>query len=237
MAAVTTAVAGGLALAGAATSVASGIKKSKEGKNLQRQGQNAIDAFQWQDIDGAIPIATEGTELMMEENARSAASTVDALEASGSRGVLGGAGKVQAATNTQNRQARAYLDDQIIKKAYTKLGMVENRQAAELDGYGQMMNVGMGMKYQGQADVYNGLMSAGENIMSMGYMSSGMGGASPTPAARPNATPVNTITPNMNMMPVGSTGLQPQMMPNGMEVDNWSYDGSASLYPTNYGKV
>jgi hypothetical protein len=222
MAAVTTAVAGGLALAGGVTSTVAGIQKTKEGKNLMQKGQNAIDSFQWQDIDGAIPIATEGTELMMEENARTAATTIDALEASGSRGVLGGAGKVQAATNDQNRQARAYLDDQIIKKAYTKLGMTEQRQAAELDGYGQMMNVGMGMKYQGRADVYNGLMSAGENIMAMGYTNANLLGGQNPNANRPNVSTVNALTPNMNMMPLGSTGLSQQ----GAGQIDLSYDGS-----------
>ena len=64
--------------------------------------------------------------------------------------------------NDVSREIGADLDRQQKQIDYSAAGqevqnqnMREERQANELQGYGQMMNVGMGMKYGGLSNIYN----------------------------------------------------------------------------------
>jgi hypothetical protein len=56
--------------------------------------------------------------------------------------------------------------------------MRENREFNELSGYGQMMNVGMGMKYQGITDTYNLLSDKEDEIVETAskFLGGGKGG-------------------------------------------------------------
>lgn len=155
----------------------SGREMTKEGKEMMGEANTQIDNFEWQDIDAALPLFTEGAELIKEENAVMAATQMDALQQGGVRGVVGGSGIIQENTNKANQEARGYLDEQRIRRAYTKLGMQERRQVDELQGYGQMLNVGMAMKYQGKATQSAALNSQSEHFQDMWGTFGGTGGA------------------------------------------------------------
>jgi len=157
-----------------------GAAKFFEGRKMQRDAMKAIENFEWQDLQNpydTLQVSTMGADLQREEAARTLGTSVDALRAGGTRALVGGLGRVQAQQNLINRQIATDLDQQQKQIDYAGASqdvkiqdMVERRQAEELAGYGQMMNVGMGLKYQGVDNAVNAIGSAAS-------MMSGMGGA------------------------------------------------------------
>lgn len=151
------------ASAGNAVGTIAGFKKSAEGKRMQKLAQSKIDSFEWQELSNPyknLQVSTAGADLRREEAARNTATSVDAIRSGGTRSIAANLGKVQAQNNLTNADIAANLDEQ--QKSIDMMaaqdeaairGMNEVRQANELAGYGQMMNVGMGMKYQGLGDV------------------------------------------------------------------------------------
>lgn len=153
---------------GAATAVigtAEGLSKFFEGRAMQRKAQKLIENFRWQDLNNAFDatsVSTMGADLRREEAARSAATSVEALQSGGARTLLAGIGGVQQQNISVNREIAANLDEQRKALDYAKAqdeakmrDMIEKRQFDELQGYGQMMNVGMGLKYQGMDTLLN----------------------------------------------------------------------------------
>lgn len=163
----------------------------REGKKMQDEAQAAIDAFEWQELTNPyndLQVSTMGSDLMREENARNSATYVDAARGSGTRGLMGALPKIQAQTNYLNAQQAAQLDQQQKNIDFAAAGqdvnnqlMEERRQADELAGYGQKLNVGMGMKYKAYSDFQATSASQSQHIMDLfqtfgGGMGGGMSG-------------------------------------------------------------
>lgn len=182
----------GLALAGAITAgvgaaagAAGGIAKFYEGRDMQRKAQQAIDNFQWKELTNPyknLQVSTLGSDLQREEQSRMAATSVNALRQGGNRAIIGGLGRVESQNNMVNRQIGAGLDQQQKQIDFaaaqddTRIReMEERRQANELQGYGQQLNVGMNTKYGGIADISNGISSIGQSMMTIGSMPKGAG--------------------------------------------------------------
>lgn len=175
------------ASAGNAVGTVGGFMKMSEGRKMQKKAQSKIDAFEWQDLENPyenLEVSTLGSDLKKEQINTANATAVEALRGGGTRGIVGGIGKVQANTNTANREIAANLDEQQKTIDYAKAGdqvqqrnMIEKRQGDELAGYGQMLNVGMGMKYGGMADVQaSGQAQSQHNMEVMETFGGGMGG-------------------------------------------------------------
>ncbi len=179
------------ATAGNVMGAVGGFKKMKEGKAMQREGRAGIENFEWQDLSNPyrdIAISTAGTDAATENLATNSATAAEALRKGGTRGILGGIGKVQANANAVNTEIAANLDMQQKNKDFAAAGqdvanqnMMEKRQANELAGYGQMMNVGMDMKYQGIGDVQSSGQAQSQHTMELfktisSGMTGGMGG-------------------------------------------------------------
>lgn len=159
-----TAITGGVQ---AAMGIAGGVSKFFEGRKMQRAAQDAIANFEWEDPQNAFrnnQVSTMGADLQREDMATLNATSVEALRGAGTRGLVGGLGRVQANANRVNAQIAAGLDEQ--QKAIDMNAsqddirirdMIEKRQTDELAGYGQMLSTGMGMKYGGIGDAINGL--------------------------------------------------------------------------------
>jgi hypothetical protein len=170
-----------------ATSIgaAGGIGKFFEGKKMQRRAENLIDSFEFSKLNNVQEnrqVSTRGADLAMEQNDMMAATSVNALAGGGARSLQGGLGRVQANTNQVARQAGANLDmqEKEIQAATAQdnaiiRGMKENRETNELAGYGQMLNVGMGMKYGGVADTFNAVASGEDKIIKVAGMLMGKG--------------------------------------------------------------
>lgn len=171
----------------------SGFGKIKKGKQMERAGQQGIDNFEWQDLANPykdLAISTAGTDLATDNLATNTATAVNALRSGGTRGVVGGVGRVQANANQVNKELAANLDMQQKNKDFAAAGQDVNnqntmdiRQGNELAGYGNMMDVGMDMQTNGMGD----LVAAGGAIDSFamsaltGGMSGVMGKRTPQP--------------------------------------------------------
>lgn len=158
---------GATALAG----MAGGVSKFFEGQQLQRDAQKAINEFRWQDLQNPYEnqqVSTLGADLKQEQANLAASQGVSALQQGGTRALVGGLGRVEAQRNLVNREVASDLDQQqkAINMAKAQQDvmnqqMIEKRQGDELQGYGQMMNVGLGMKYGGISDIANAAGAAG----------------------------------------------------------------------------
>jgi hypothetical protein len=169
----------------AATGAYGGISKHFEGKKMQKRGQKLIDNFEFSDLDNVQEdrqVSTRAADLAVEQGNIMAATSTEAIRSGGARALAGGLGRVQARQNDTVNQAGANLDmqEKEIQAATARdnaaiRSMRENREVNELSGYGQMMNVGMGMKYQGVTDVYNTLAEKEDQIIEIASMILGGG--------------------------------------------------------------
>jgi hypothetical protein len=156
---------------GAASAVSAGMSaiggaaKFFEGRKMQRRAQEFIDNFKFEkQINPAesISLATEATNRRLEQVQANSANMIDALQQGGARSVIGGAGRVQQATNQAALDVLSGLEQQEINRQYAiAQGEAENqrvrqaREEQELAGYGQMLNLGQQMKYAGVSDLLN----------------------------------------------------------------------------------
>lgn len=148
---------------GAAGSIAQGIMGAVQSSKAKK----ALDAYQRQELVNVmegITISTKGADLAREELARISASSVEALQSGGVRGVVGGIGKVQQSVIKQSREIGADLDRQ--QKEKEKLiaqdnlriqQMTERREEADLAGIGQQMAVG-------QQNLMGGIAGIGKSL-------------------------------------------------------------------------
>lgn len=129
-------------------SIAQGIM----GASQASRAKKAIENYKRQDLtnvaDG-LSISTAGADLKAKEVARTAATTVSALQQSGVRGVVGGLGKVVASVDKGLADSAADLDKQVKEKEIFKAKeelriqqMTEAREQADLAGLGQQQAVG-----------------------------------------------------------------------------------------------
>lgn len=176
---------------GNAIGAVGGFKKAKEGGKMARRAQKAIDEFEYSDLMNPydeVGVSRLGTDLQRDQLSRNMATSVDALRSGGIRGVLGGIGQINSVNNQANRQIAADLDQQRLGIDMARAqdqsvirGMQENREFNELQGYGQMLNVGMQMKYGGYADLANAGRAQGETNIELfntfkGFFGGGGGG-------------------------------------------------------------
>ena len=167
------------------TGLYGGVSKFFEGKKMQKRGQKLIDNFEFSDLDNVQEdrqVSTRAADLAVEQGNIMAATSTEAIRSGGARAIAGGLGRVQSRQNDIVNQAGANLDmqEKEIQAATARdnaaiRSMRENREVNELAGYGQMMNVGMGMKYQGVTDVYNTLSEQEDKALEVASMILGGG--------------------------------------------------------------
>lgn len=157
----------GVATTLGAISVAGGIAKAVSGSKQKRDAKRAARNFRRQELKNYSRerrISTEGAELALEEMQRGTAATTAALSAGGVRGVVGGAGAVQAANNTTARQIGASLDEQqvaldrdIAAEDERIRAIQENRDYQELSAIQGQVNAGNEQMWGGIGDVAQGV--------------------------------------------------------------------------------
>lgn len=102
-----TAIALGVSAAAGAATAISGAARAKRAKK-------ALQNFKRQELSQTegLRVSTLGAELQTEAALQRQATSVDALQAGGVRGLVGGLGRVEAAQGQQQRQISADLDRQ-----------------------------------------------------------------------------------------------------------------------------
>lgn len=190
-------------------------KRAREGRLMAAKAQEKIDNFEHQELYNAydeVGVSRMGADLRREEMGRSMATSVQALRSGGVRGVVGGIGQLNAQNQYNNAMIAADLDRQ--NKELNRLraqedarilSIKENREIQELGGYGQMLNVGLQTKWQGQAGVANAVQSGTSiagNYMSGGYGATGWGNGAVGAGknATPYVAPATTYTQPMTTM-------------------------------------
>ena len=148
------------------------------GASQARKARKAIEQYQRQEITNAyegLSVSTMGADLQREEMARATATGVQALQAGGVRGLVGGLGQVQAGVTAQSRQIGADLDIQQKEIDQLRAGdekriqqMTERREEADLAGLGQQLAVG-------QQNLYGGIGDIAQSASAAGGMMGGMG--------------------------------------------------------------
>jgi len=154
-----------MAVVTAGIGLATGAAKFFEGRDMQKRAQSMIDNFEWQDLTNPydnLQVSTLGANLQTEQANINTATSTEALRAGGTRGLVGGLGRLQAHNINLNRAVAADLDQQQKQIDYSKAGqearnqqMIEKRQADELAGYGHMLGAGQQMEYGGMTDILN----------------------------------------------------------------------------------
>lgn len=171
---------------GLAMGAVGGYTKYVEGDRMENDARMKINSFKWQDLNNpykTLKVSTLGADLQREENTRMNASIEKMLQGAGTRATAASLGTVVAGSNDVNRKIAAGLDEQqknidqmAAQDEVRKQQMIEGRQANELAGYGQMMNIGRQEKYGGISDMMNTAFAASSFIPS-GDRGGGMGGS------------------------------------------------------------
>ena len=104
--AIATAVIGGVS---AAASAAQAIKEAKDKKAAAAALAN-LQAPPLNNVADKLQVSTLGSDLQKEEQARLAATQVEALRGGGTRALIGGLGRVEAGSQQVNQQVGATLD-------------------------------------------------------------------------------------------------------------------------------
>lgn len=155
MAAATTIIAGGLIAGG-------GIAKAISGMSRAKKYQKKIENYDRQDLNNLadnIQLSTYKSDLLKEETARNVSTAMDNVTEGGQRAIIGATGKVADALLKANEIAGDDLNNQDIKRQYTKVrdgqrirAMQERREEADLAGMGAMAEAGRQDTWAGVGD-------------------------------------------------------------------------------------
>lgn len=105
---VASAITGGL-------SAGMGIYNTIAGAKQKRDAQKALEDYNRQELKNTaenLQVSTLGADLQKEEQARLSATQVDALQGAGTRGLIGGLGRVESGSQKVNAEIASDLDKQ-----------------------------------------------------------------------------------------------------------------------------
>jgi len=129
--------------ASAGLGLVGGIYQTIQGAKEKRQAQDALDAYQRQELNNVaegLQVSTLGSDLQREEQARLASGQVQAARESGTRGMLGSLGKIEAGNQRVMASTGADLDmqqkqiDQMRAEDEARIrSMQENREQNDIN--------------------------------------------------------------------------------------------------------
>ena len=217
-----------LALIGLGVSAAGSIGQMISGASRASKAKKALERFQRQELRSVtegLRVSTLGAEMQTEESQRRFATTVEALQSGGVRGLVGGLGVAEQQQQQQQQQISADLDRQQAEinkmKAQDEANirqMTEARESRQIAGLGAEMAAGRQLVNSG----ISGLAQTGLSAFTMGA-GSGLGGVAkavssvaPSALAMANAFKSSTDLAGSLSNTFGATSeqfLQPQLVP------------------------
>lgn len=160
-------MAGVIAAVGLGISAAASIGQMVSGAVKTSRAKKALANYQRQELKTVtddMRVSTLGAELQAREASRRFATSVDALQASGVRGVVGGLSRVEAGQQRVTQSIAANLDQQQARieqmKAKDRMrvqAMQEQREQQDIAGLGSQLGMARQQTQAGMA----GLMQAG----------------------------------------------------------------------------
>jgi hypothetical protein len=163
-----------IAAIGLGVSAAGSVGQMISGASRASKAKKALENYQRQELKNiteGLKVSTLGAEMKTEEAQRRFATTVEALQSGGVRGLVGGLGAAEQAQQQQQQQIAADLDQQQknidVMRAQDEANirsMVEQRQSSEIAGLGQEVAAGRQLVNSG----IKGLMQTGQAAFTMG---------------------------------------------------------------------
>lgn len=159
-----------IAIAAGVTAAAAGSAQAISGAVRAKRARRDLENYQRQeitDLSQGLRVSTLGAEMQQEGLAQSEATAVDALQASGARGVIGGLTAVQGQRARSEQAIAAGLDQQMANLEQTKyqertrgFNVMEQRQGQEIAGMAAEMQAGRQAVQQGLGTIAGGVTSA-----------------------------------------------------------------------------
>lgn len=154
-----------MAIATAVTGLASGASQFFQGQSMKNKAQAAIDKFKFDKLQNpysSLRVSTLGAEQQLQQASQQGVASLEALQASGTRGVLGGLPQLTQQQQGLNQRITADLDrqqtninQQAAQQDVRNQELIRQGQSQELAGYGNQLNVGMGMQHGGLNTLVN----------------------------------------------------------------------------------
>src|SRR6056300_43395 len=141
-----------LAAIGLGISAVGSLAQVISGETRRVKAKRALENFQRQELKNiteGMRVSTLGAELQTQEAQRRFATTVDALQSGGVRGLVGGLGQAEQAQQQQQQQIAADLDRQQTQIETMRAqdearirGMQESREQQDIAGMGAELAAG-----------------------------------------------------------------------------------------------
>ena len=161
-------IAGGMSVVGGAYNMIQGSKQRKDAKN-------ALNNYKRQELKNVaedLQVSTLGADRQREEQARLSATQIDALKGAGTRGILGGLGRVEAGNKSVNADIAANLDEQQKQIDAMKAedearirGIQENREISDVNALSSQYNAGNESFQQGIGQAIGGAGAIGNAVL------------------------------------------------------------------------
>ena len=156
-------IAGGMSVVGGAYNMIQGAKQRSD-------AAKALDKYQRQELKNVaenLQVSTLGADRQREEQARLAATQIDALQGAGTRGIIGGMGRVEAGNQAVNADIAANLDEQQKQIDAMKAeddarirNMQENREMGDISALSSQYNAGNEAMQMGIGQAIGGVGAA-----------------------------------------------------------------------------
>lgn len=151
-----------------------------QGAKQKRRAEKALENYKRQELTNKakdLTVSTRGADMQQEQQARLQAGQIDALAGAGTRGLIGGLGRVEAGSQQVSQQIGANLDEQqkaidrqIMQEEINLRSMTEQRENADLSALSSQYNSGNQQMWSGIGGV------AQSAISGLGAIKSGEGG-------------------------------------------------------------
>lgn len=149
-----------------------GIYQIVSANSQKQKAQRQIDDFKYSELTNAyenMQVSKLGAEIIQEASGAATAQSVDALQKAGSRALAGGIGDVVRADNARMQEAAADLDRQqkeinlrAAEQDARNQAIREERERAEISGYGEMLNQAKQEQAQGVGTIMEAAMFASQ---------------------------------------------------------------------------
>jgi len=176
-----------------------GLYNTITGAKQAREAEEALNNYQRQELQNiadGLSVSTLGADLLREENARISASNIEGLRGSGTRGIIGGSGRVGADTNRMNREIASDLDrqqgqiDQIAAQDRAAIRtMQENREIGDINALSSQITAGNQLKQTGFGNIIQSTGMLGGIAGTIGGAGMGAVGALNNGGAEANQLP------------------------------------------------